>query len=275
MSNRLQGDIEYAMSILNNECQDQFRKIFINTNEKLLPLFDNLDLTNKDILTVLSSSDYLYMSYLYGAKNVDCFDINPLTYRFFHLRKWLISNGIMDIVTTTYGDVCKVLEKTKINTFNSEKESLIFWEEILKVIGKDSFHDNQLFIPVVNFFNYFYKDKMEILSKKLSHNNMTFYNIDISNKNILNSDNQYDYIFLSNIIDYNRNSESLDNIVHNLIQLTNSNGKVVCAHIARVANEDFSQELDLERKYFQDYFEYSDIICDELNGNRYYQYIKK
>lgn len=79
MSKQLVNDIKYVDSILNNECNDKFRKIYTCTNENLSTLFDKIDLSNKNIFTVLSSSDYLYMACLSGAKTADCFDINPLT----------------------------------------------------------------------------------------------------------------------------------------------------------------------------------------------------
>lgn len=101
ISNTLQRDRDYVNSCLNNTCKDLFQKIYATTNEDLLILFDKLNINGKDVLTVLSSSDYLYMSYLNKARNVDGFDINPLTERYYYLRKWLINNGVIDIKEKT------------------------------------------------------------------------------------------------------------------------------------------------------------------------------
>ncbi len=274
MSIKLQNDLNYAMSILNGECKDQFRKVFTNTNENLLPLFSSLDLTDKNVLAVLSSSDYLYMSYLFGARNVDSFDINPLTYRFFFLRRWLINNGIIDIGFSTYEEVLKVLESAKVGS-EDEKESLLFWKEIFIKVGENYFHHSPLFITVFNPFNNFYNDKMDELSRRISPLNPTFHRIDIARESALDLRSQYDYIFLSNIIDYNRDAARLEVLIQNLTHLTANQGRVVCAHIPGYVKEDSSRDLALEKELFQESFEYSAIPFNEYDKIKYYQYTKK
>ena len=276
MSIELQNDIKYAKSILDNECHDKFRKIYTNTNEDLSLLFSQLDLSDKNILTVLSSSDYLYMSYLFGAKRVDCFDINPLTFRLFYLRKWLINNNIIDIGFCSYEDVIRVLMNMEKTNTDNEKESLLFWKEVLSKMGESDFYHNQLFTTIFNPFNSFYKDKLVNLSKILSYVDPTFYSFDICDNLGINIGKRYDFIFLSNILDYNRSRESLDDAFNNLLPLVDEQGKIVCAHISQIANEDFTQVLDLEKKVFQNAFEYSHIIAsDENQPIHYYQYTKK
>ena len=276
MNTNLQNDIRYAKSILDNDCHDKFRKIYTNTNENLSLLFSQLDLSDKNILTILSSSDYLYMSYLFGAKKVDCFDINPLTFRFYYLRKWLIDNNIIDIGFCSYEDVVRVImNRAKTNTDN-EKESLLFWKEVLSKMKESDFYHNQLFITIFNPFNSFYEKKLLDLSKILLHIDPTFYSFDICGNLGINIRKQYDFIFLSNILDYNRSRESLNAAFNNLLPLVDKQGKIVCAHISQFANEDFTQVLDLERKVFQEAFEYSHIASTEENSPiHYYQYIRK
>ena len=275
MNTNLQNDIRYAKSILDNECHDKFRKIYTNTNENLSLLFSQLDLSDKNILTVLSSSDYLYMSYLFGAKKVDCFDINPLTFRFYYLRKWLIDNNIIDIGFCSYEDVVRVImNREKTNTDN-EKESLLFWKEVLSKMKESDLYHNQLFTTIFNPFNSFYENKLLDLSKILLHIDPTFYSFDICGNLGIDIGKQYDFIFLSNILDYNRSRESLNAAFNNLLPLVDEQGKIVCAHISQIENEDFTQILDLEKKVFQEAFEYSHIASTENQPIHYYQYTRK
>lgn len=273
MSEKLQRDVKYANSILNNKCKDKFRKIYSNTNENLSILFDNLDLSKKDIFTVLSSADYLYMSYLKGAKNVDCFGINPLTYRYYFLRKWLFQNGIIDIEFSTFRQVNKILKNLTANNCQFEKESLIFWRNILMEIKEENFYKNPLFISTFNPFNLYYKDKLNNLSNILSSVNPIFYNIDICNYFNIDITKKYDYIFLSNILDYNRNNVNLKNTIRNLLSLINDNGKIICTHIAQFENDNLEKVLKLERDIFNKEFEYNQITYSE--NMLYYQYTKR
>ena len=275
MSQRLQNDIKYAEAILSNECKDEFRKIYTNTNEDLLLLFSKLDIIDKNILTVLSSADYLYMSYLFKAKSVECFDINPLTFRYFYLRKWLIQNGIIDIGFCSYEDVLRILMDVPTSNSSDEKESLLFWKEILLKMGKNGFYSNQLFTTIFNPFNSFYNDKLVGLSRILSSITPTFYNFDICDNSGINVYGKYDVVFISNILDYYRNNKSIESIIHNLSPHISKEGKIICAHIPLIANEDFSQALDLERKCFGQAFNYKQITCDENGEIKYYQYTRK
>ena len=275
MSIELQNDIKYAKSILDNECHDKFRKIYTNTNEDLSLLFSQLDLSDKNILTVLSSSDYLYMSYLFGAKRVDCFDINPLTFRLFYLRKWLISNNIIDIGFCSYEDVIRVIMNMEKTNMDNEKESLLFWKEVLSKMGESDFYHNQLFTTIFNPFNSFYKDKLVNLSKILSYVDPTFYSFDICDNLGINIGKRYDFIFLSNILDYNRSRERIEVAFNNLLPLVDKQAKIVCSHISQFANGACPPDLDLEKNIFQEAFEYSHIASSENQHIHYYQYTKK
>lgn len=275
MSTKLQNDMEYANSILNNECNDPFRKIYTNTNEDLLELFNKLNLAGKDVFSVLSSSDYLYMSYLFGAKNVNSFDINPLTYRYFYLRKWLIKNNITDIGILSPVDLLEIIENTKIDCLKDEKESLIFWRDVLTKMPKSSFY-NPLFISTFTPFSLFYREKWDDFFNIVSSINPNFYNFDLCAKSALDTNKKYDYVFISNILDYNRKKERMENAVNNLMNLTTNNGKVICAHIPAFINEDFSQELELEKSFFQDSFKYSKISSSRIGSHtKFYQYTRK
>ena len=275
MTEKLKEDLTYANSILDGECRDNFRKIYTSTNESLLALFKKIDLSNKNVLTVLSSSDYLYMSYLFGAKNVDTFDINPLTYRFYHLRKWLIKNQVLDIGLSSYAETLKIIENTTSCSSLDEKESLLFWREIIEKIGEYEFFTNQLFTTVFNPFCYYYEDKTDALSLILDSTNPSFYKFDISESININIKDKYDVIFLSNILDYVRSSKKLPVVMENLSSLMNDNGSVICSHIPRYENEDFVRELKPEIECFNELFDYSHVAETSFGFINFYQYTRK
>ena len=66
-------------------------KIFSQTNENLDALFKNFDFKNKEVLSVLGSSDQMLASYYYGAKSVETFDRNLYAAYYTYFRKWLVN----------------------------------------------------------------------------------------------------------------------------------------------------------------------------------------
>lgn len=276
MSANLQNDLDYAYAVLDGKRDEIHRGVFANTNEDLLTMFNNLNLSDKNVLAVMSSADYLIMSHLFGAKSVDCFDINPITYRYFFLRKWLIQNGIMDYGLCSYEELLEIVNGLDIPSLETEKESLEFWREIIKCFKKYNHWDNRLITTKFSPLYYYYEERKNEIKKIISSANPTFYSIDIREKSKLRIDKKYDYIFVSNIIDCgNRDPKRLEIIKQNIFGMLNNGGNAVCTHIPRFANEDCSQELDLEKRCFQQSFEYSDINCNKSDYIKYYQYTKK
>ena len=64
--------------------------IYKGTNEDLTSLFNEYDVKDKDVLTVLASSDQALSCYYKGAKTIDTFDRSYVTLYYYYLRKWLI-----------------------------------------------------------------------------------------------------------------------------------------------------------------------------------------
>ena len=121
MSTSLQNDLDYAYAVLGGKIDEIHRGVFANTNEDLLTVFNKLNVADKNVLAVMSSADYLIMSHLFGAKSVDSFDINSITYRYFFLRKWLIQNGIMDYGSCSYENLLEIFDRLDIPSLEVEK----------------------------------------------------------------------------------------------------------------------------------------------------------
>ncbi len=64
-------DVLNTKQILNGKIIENYSKIYYRSNEDLEKLFQNFSVKDKDVYTVLASSDqYLYAKYL-GTKSVD------------------------------------------------------------------------------------------------------------------------------------------------------------------------------------------------------------
>lgn len=91
MSN-ISFDINEAKKIMYDICSNgrvsNYSKLYRSTNERLSKILSMYDFKDKNVLSVLASSDQLLSSYFLGAKNVDSFDSNVLTFYYFYLRKW-------------------------------------------------------------------------------------------------------------------------------------------------------------------------------------------
>jgi len=67
-----------------------YARIYTRSNENLPALFSNFSVKDKDVLTVLASSNQYFSAYYLGAKSVDTFDVNYLAEFYWYLRYWLI-----------------------------------------------------------------------------------------------------------------------------------------------------------------------------------------
>ena len=276
MSTSLQEDIKYANEVIGGLSDENHRRVYGNTNERLLELFESIDITNKSVLAVMSSGDYLIMSHLFGAKSVECYDINPITYRYYYLKRWLNQNGSLNLENKcNYNKVVNIINSV-VPTFEIEKECKEFWQEIFKNFNDEDYSNNRLIITRSSFLIFYYIEMGDKIGQILSSVDPVFYNFDIRDKSGLGLDKKYDYVFISNILDCNnRDIETLSTIRKNLASILNKGGKIICTHLD-CDSEDcyrFIDELEFERKVFEEDFSFQDIT--ENSGGRSYSYTLK
>lgn len=268
--NKLDNDIKYVNSILNKQCEDIFGFIYSRTNENLVKLFEKINLVNKDVYTVMSSSDILFSALTNGAKKVDCFDINPITYRYFHLRKWLLNWKYIDADGLSISDLLFIVKHSKPIS-KDEQESQIFWQYFLNKIDNIHFYSNILF-EYIEKPDVPYKNKIYELREIMNNLIIKYNNIDMASK-LIDSKETYDIIFLTNILDYNRNDAQKINIIcENLYNLLKRNGSIICSQIPQ-----YSELLNKEKVVFQNHFNYEELFIDKKEQQKilYYKYVKK
>lgn len=246
---------------IDNKIYDENNIIYVHTNENLKEIFNKFDVKNKDVLTVLSSSDQLLSCLYKGAKKVDTFDRSYVTNYYYYLRKWLIEyenelypkykflhNNAYDL----YHLIFDIKPKTK-----EERKARIFW---LVYFETNNYRCSKyLFESRYCQGDTPFKDDIETI-KKIIPQRINFYCMDIFDKTDL--DKTYDVIILSNMLEYETNIERRSILRENLEKLLNDDGIVICSYKTshKISNFHFEERdiltknklvLDKEFKYYE------------------------
>ncbi len=202
----LEDDIKRALNIIAGNRATVFDQIYSFTNENIKGCFNHFDFKNKDVLSVLASSDQVFDMFLRGANKIDTFDINPLTKYYFYLKKVGIKTFTKrEFVSFFSCDNSKFFDKDMFSEIAKylKGDSYIFWNTLF-----DHYYSGKIFYELSNLFIFEYIPKIpylsdckkyELLQRKIDLLDVKFINCDIYDLiNIL--DNKYDIIYLSNIL---------------------------------------------------------------------------
>lgn len=252
-------DVLNTKQILNGKIIENYSKIYYRSNEDLEKLFQNFSVKDKDVYTVLASSDqYLYAKYL-GAKSVDSFDKNKLSLHYFYLRKWIIeylgefSIGFNKIFNLN-NFINELLKSVKCSKLLEEK-SFKYWRGVIAILSNNSlkklFYFNQV------FDDFFIKD-IELLKGKLKN-----IDLDFTLENIFEEskkEKKYDVVILSNILEYPCCDENhLTKCRNNLDSILRDDGIIVCSYVL------CRSRLKIEEEVFQEKFDLIDFETDSIN----------
>lgn len=177
-----------------------------------------VDYANKDVLTVASSGDQYLSAIYYGAKVVDLFDINRLTYYMNYLKIAAIyilsyEEFLNFFVPVENGQVKKgffdyILLKKLLPVLPDDVA--LFWDKIIYEVSKDKINEFLNVEHIINHFEIvkrgmpFYSCKEEYykLQNLLKNRNYPkFYEVNLSKLSEVVVD-KYDVVFLSNIIEH-------------------------------------------------------------------------
>ena len=209
-------DLQTVDSLITNQEYNRWKLsnltwIFPFTNENIKSFFNNFEFKNKKCLTVLSGGDFVLDMYLKGANDITTFDINPLTYYFFNLKKAALQ---ADFSLKDFN--CFFLSTKRFNKKQFEilkpyldAASYEFWNFVYKKYDEDLIRRNQSLFHECNinlnilkkFINYLNDENYLILKEKIEKLKINFIGEDIRNlykKNL----GTYDFIYFSNIIEY-------------------------------------------------------------------------
>ena len=208
---------------VSNSCGGKWLKSYIWPNEDEKEILKLVDLKRvKKVLTVLSSGDYLYSLISKGIKDIDTFDISPITeYYALGLKRSIISNiaGYGEfkryLSTLVYSDdtryVSRELDRLIPMMYSKYQQ---FWIEINRYnydIQKKKGKQLPLLCLLLNSDKCF-PNRCSYLSSQEDYDRVRlylgstlikFYNINILDvSKPLEYDKFYDLIIMSNIMDY-------------------------------------------------------------------------
>ncbi len=260
----LREDKRLAIDICNNRVGFiPFRKIYATSNEQLDAVFKGFDLKDKDVLSVLGSSDHVFSEYYLGAKSVTAFDINELTKYYYYLRKWsLIYRGV-DI---PYGNnriwfielLSEVLAKSEL-----EEEALSFWRYLCIKVPDCM---NKLFLGgVSNNRRVPYEKDLDVMTSIIKDKDIDFSKIDVFD--FFDYDRTFDVIVLSNILDYATTPSALVMSRDNLVDHLNDDGIVICSYLLSGFEYSDNDKTRLQDDIFSKRFE---VVEGSSYPNPYY-----
>ena len=266
-------DVERACEVCSGLDSWTFSKIYFSSNESLKHLFRYFSVKDKDVLTVLGSSDQLFYANYHGARNVDCFDVNGLTKYYYYLRRWALLYQKEYYPSTkmfqNHSYLIRLLDKVKCKNEEEEK-AYLFWRTFIERVTPRQ-HEN---LYSVDFHNNEIRD-MRKLRNIVEEEEFHFYHDDLFDE-VTNS-KKYDIIITSNVLEYAWNSLKLQKCHDNLKSLLKDGGQVIGSHF--VFYPDFSCFLT-EKELFEtdfDYFEFPSYSEGMVN-KKYplgYSYTKK
>lgn len=232
---------------------EKFNSIYPFTTENIAGYMDGLDLTDKKIITVTGSSDHIINAIANGSTDITTFDINPLAKYYMDLKLASLEDLAYEdfIQIFLYDD--KNIDIDFINNLNMSDESKLFWTEQLMTfkndwvkLKKSSLFNRKYFNPDSKLWQNLYleKNKYEEIKKLIDSVNIIFLNISLKDL-VLNQ--EYDYMFLSNISDYinlmyNRNT--LENYRDLLVSFLGNVSQIYLAYLYDIGNDNPRSDID-------------------------------
>ena len=86
----INSDLLHTHLVMNGRRFPNYNRVYYHSNENLKELFSFIDVKDKDVLSVLASGDQVFHFYANGAKKVETFDVNRLTFYYYYIRLWTL-----------------------------------------------------------------------------------------------------------------------------------------------------------------------------------------
>lgn len=238
-----------------------YGQVYFKTNEDLVDPIIDIDFKDKDVISVMSSSDQLFTSNFLEAKSTDTFDRNILTYYYYFLRKWTIDyvNELYpeELLNNDYKWLYELLKEVNPKS-KYELLALKYWANHL--MNKTDF--TKMFFDDPNEGRTLYTSAEEL--KEIAAIKVNFSLVNFFHR--IESKKKYDISLFSNTIEWARGNEKyLKNIRDNFINLLKDDGIVICSSFQRRTIE----EIENERKIFLTDFDFEEI------DSKHYMYKKK
>lgn len=278
----LKSDLEFQELLFKSEKNGDFDQVYPRPTENIEYLLDCIDMSGKDVYGVLASSEIVFQSKLRGAKSIRAFDINPLTYRYYFFRKWLLEQGYTFADDLKRLEILDIIDKHYVTTNIDEEESVEFWKKHLSIRENQKFFSDEFFRLYTTYFFQMagrkypisYEGRTKALAEMIKDFELEFDLVDICEP--LEIEEQFDIVYLSNIMDLKNDTKVIRDNLHKMLR---ENGEVICTNIV---NPPYFKPFEWQKKTFAEKFEYDElfierpgIVQNEDNQIKYYRYIKK
>ena len=197
------------MQKVKENVMERFNSIYPFTSENIAGYMKDLDLTGKKVITVTGSTDHILNAILQGATEITTFDINPLTKPYMDLKISAVKNlSYEDFIKFLLFESNMNLDYSIISSLDMSNESKMFWLEQLSKFNNNGIELRNSSLFNTKYFNpysklwqnlYLEKSKYNLLKQQLKDANITFINASLKDLRI---EDNFDYMFLSNISDY-------------------------------------------------------------------------
>lgn len=223
----------------------EYSKIYLNTTENISGIMSNMDLKDRNILSVAGSGDQALNAYLNGAKSVTLFDVNPLSFAITDLKitgaRKLSHADFCDYFIPICGYLLDYHIFNKLSNYLNEDTAILFdylyhKYTTTEIFNKTMYRFYTNITKLHDINDYLKRDNFEKLPAILEGKNPTFIK---SNLTELPEklEETYDAILLSNI------SDSIENIwetntlkcykrfIHVLSKKLSKEGIIQCGYI--------------------------------------------
>lgn len=188
-----------------------FCRVYNMTTENIFDFLNNYDLRDKKVLTVAGSGDQRLNSYLLGASDVTCFDINPLTELNMELKDRALETLSLDEFLDFFGIVNGYYDENSVLDFRLfDKFSILldsdtydFYNYVIQNNkGKDIYFDGDDLNVIEKMNGYLNYENYLKLQNIIKNKKIKFIDTDIHSLPDRLNGEKFDMILLSNISDY-------------------------------------------------------------------------
>ena len=193
-----------------------YAKMYAMTTENISGFLNKHDLKDKKVLTVAGSGDQRYNCYLRGAKEVVCFDNNPLAELNMRLKDTAMQEleyidflKFFGIILNDNNKGNYILDSAIFNKFKKylDKDVYIFYDYLINKFNRpilDNAYENftENYSRMREFDEYIVKSNFTKLTNIMADKDINFLNVNVSNLPEILDGEKFDMILLSNISDY-------------------------------------------------------------------------
>lgn len=238
----------------------KYSKGYIKTTENINGYYRLLDFREKKVLTVVGAGDQIFNAVLGGAKKVDGFDVSLNSIMLYYLKEAAIKELDYDSFIDFFYVEKKCFNKKTYEKIRSSlnENAIEFWdmmfaqddpyEIISKIINKTMMYPSAGYasMKLSQTSEYLSFEGYELLKERINNCEISINMKDVKELDDLGND--YDYIILSNIFEYQKGEDlqEFKRAIERYREMLNSNGVIIVGYAYH--DVDLSEFSEYEKK---------------------------